>query len=245
MAHRYAIYWAPPRDHPLWRAGCEWLGRDPETGEQIAPPLPDGMTREHHAEITRDPARYGWHGTLKPPFRLARGRSEVGLDAALHAFAASRSPFIAPLFAVRPLSGFLAVVPTDRSAALDALAAACVTTLDPFRAPPEPEEVERRRRAGLTSAQAGNLDRWGYPYVLGEFRFHLTLSARLDASQAGALLAHLAERFAPAVDGELTIDSIALYVEPEPGAAFALMRRYPFGHTPPRTAPGQVDKRQS
>ena len=24
--HRYALYFAPAGDHPLWAAGCVWLG---------------------------------------------------------------------------------------------------------------------------------------------------------------------------------------------------------------------------
>jgi putative phosphonate metabolism protein len=229
MAHRYAIYWAPPRAHPLWREGCAWLGRDPETGARIASVLPTGITAERHAAITAEPARYGWHGTLKPPFRLADGESEASLDAALCAFAARQAPFAAPPLAVRPLSGFLAVVPTEPSPALDALAAACVAAFEPFRAPPEAAELARRRRAVLTPAEEANLARWGYPYVMESFRFHLTLTARLAPDEADPLGAALADHFAAALAAPLCFDAIALYVEPEPGAPFALLRRYPFG----------------
>jgi putative phosphonate metabolism protein len=228
MAYRYAIYWAPPRAHALWREGCAWLGRDPETGERIVPPLPDGMTEARHAEITAEPARYGWHGTLKPPFRLAQGESEASLDAAIRAFAAARAPFEVPLLTVRPLSGFLAVVPAERCAALDALAAACVSSLDPFRAPPGPGEIARRLRAGLSPAQQANLARWGYPYVMEEFRFHLTLTGRLPEDEARPLLQLLAARFADALAGSVRFDEVALYVEPAPGAPFILRRRYRF-----------------
>lgn len=229
MAHRYAIYWAPPRDHPLWRDGCAWLGRDPETGERIVPKLPDGMTEERHAAITAEPARYGWHGTLKPPFRLADGASEDGLAAAIRTFAAAQVPFEVGGLVVRPLSGFLAVVPAERSAALDALAAGCVSAFDPFRAPPEPEEIARRQRAGLSPAQQANLARWGYPYVMDEFRFHLTLTGRLPMDEAGPLGEVLAARFAGALEGMIRFDEVALYVEPAPGAPFILRRRYGFG----------------
>ena len=229
MAYRYAIYWAPPRTHALWREGCAWLGRDPETGEAIAPPLPDGMTREQHAAITAAPARYGWHGTLKPPFRLARGESEAGLDAAIRTFAAAQAPFVVERFALSPLSGFLAVVPAQRSAALDALAAACVAAFDAFRTPPEPGEIARRRRDGLSPAQEANLARWGYPYVMEEFRFHLTLTGRLPPDEMGPLRGWLAARFSDALAEPIRIDEIALYVEPAVGAPLILRRRYRFG----------------
>jgi putative phosphonate metabolism protein len=229
MAHRYAIYWAPPRAHALWCDGCAWLGRDPETGERMAPPLPEGLTPERHAALTAEPARYGWHGTLKPPFRLAQGESEAGLDAAIRAFAAAQAPFEVPRLTVRPLSGFLAVVPAERSAALDALAAACVLSFDPFRAPPAPCEVARRQRAGLSPAQEANLARWGYPYVMEEFRFHLTLTGRLPVDEVGPLGKLLAAHFAGALAGPVRFDEVALYVELAPGAAFILRRRYGFG----------------
>jgi putative phosphonate metabolism protein len=229
MAHRYAIYWAPPRDHPLWHDGCAWLGRDPETGERITPAVPDGMTAAEYAAITAEPARYGWHGTLKPPFRLADGESEASLDAAIRAFAAARAPFEVPQLAVRPLSGFLAVVPAERSAALDALAAACVSSFDPFRAPPGPGEIARRQRARLSPAQQANLARWGYPYVMEEFRFHLTLTKRLPEHEAGPVGELLAARFADALAGPVRVHEVALFVEPAPGAPFILRRRYRFG----------------
>jgi putative phosphonate metabolism protein len=229
MVHRYAIYWAPPRAHALWREGCAWLGRDPETGERIVPPLPEGITPERHATLTAEPARYGWHGTLKPPFRLAQGESEAGLDAAIRAFAATQAPFEVPRLTVRPLSGFLAVAAAARSAALNALAGACVATFDSFRAPPEPGELGRRRRVGLSPAQEANLARWGYPYVMEEFRFHLTLTEHLPAGEAGPLVELLAARFAGALAGPVRFDEVALYVEPAPGAPFILQRRYGFG----------------
>lgn len=229
MAHRYAIYWAPPRAHPLWHAGCNWLGRDPETGEAMDPPLVDGLDRARHAAITADPARYGWHGTLKPPFRLADGRSEDSLEAALARFAASRAAFAAPALAVNELSGFLAVTPAEPSAPLRALADACVAELDPFRAAAGTEELARRRRSGLSARQEALLARWGYPYVMEEFRFHLTLTQRLGPPESAALRRALEELFAPALREPVLVDAVALYVEPAPGAPFSLKRRYPLG----------------
>jgi putative phosphonate metabolism protein len=228
MAHRYAIYWAPPRDHPLWHAGCAWLGRDPETGETFAPPLLDGLDRARHAAITAEPARYAWHATLKPPFRLAAGETEASLDTAMSRFAATRSAFPAPTLAVSVLSGFLAVTPAEPSPMLDALAAECVAAFDPFRAPPEAAERARRRAAGLSARQESLLARWGYPYVMEEFRFHLTLTTRLPAEEAERMRRALGLHLADALSAPVMIDAIALYAEPAPAAPFTLLRRYPL-----------------
>ncbi len=78
---RYALFWAPPRGSALARFGASWLGWDAEAGELVphpeVPRLPLPV-----AEITATPRRYGFHGTLKPPFRLAEGANVAGLDAA-------------------------------------------------------------------------------------------------------------------------------------------------------------------
>ncbi|MHA7187728.1 DUF1045 domain-containing protein, partial [Burkholderia pseudomallei] len=34
-AARFALYYAPPRASAWWRAGCAWLGRDPEDGATL------------------------------------------------------------------------------------------------------------------------------------------------------------------------------------------------------------------
>ena len=70
---RYAIYFAPPPASPLARFGRQWLGRDAETGEAVATPAHAGVAPERLAAWTASPRRYGFHATLKPPFRLADG----------------------------------------------------------------------------------------------------------------------------------------------------------------------------
>ena len=163
---RYAIYWLP--DGALGRAGADWLGWDARTGRGDA----DGA-----------PARYGFHATIKPPFRLAEGCDAVELAAAARALAAGLAPADLGRLTVARLGGFLALVPEREPAAL---AAAVVAGLDAFRAPPSAAERARRRAAGLTPSQAAMLDRWGYPHVMDEFRLHLTLTGRDPAGDARA-----------------------------------------------------------
>ncbi len=67
-SERYAIYWAPDAAHPLWAAGCDWLGRDPSLA-------PDAAARKPARPHVATPARYGFHATLKAPIRLAARRS--------------------------------------------------------------------------------------------------------------------------------------------------------------------------
>jgi putative phosphonate metabolism protein len=226
---RYAIYWTPPVDAPLARLGAAWLGRDAATGEMLPRPLVDGFAAAELETITAEPRRYGLHATLKPPFRLASGRSASALESALAALAGGLAPTRAPALQVRRIEGFLALTPAAESPELAALAAACVTGLDEFRAPADAAELARRRAAPLTPGQEVNLLRWGYPYVLDEFRFHVTVTGLLEREQSERLLPPLSRLFAPALQDPLDLAEIALFVEPAPGAPFLLARRFPLG----------------
>lgn len=219
---RYAIYAAP--EGMLGGFGAAWLGWDAEAGAEVTHPEIDGLPRPV-AELTETPRKYGFHGTLKPPFRLAEGRSGSDLDAVLAAFAAERPP-VGPIpLALTRIGPFLALTPRDPAPALDALAAATVRNLDRFRAPPAPEELSRRRAGGLTPTQESLLARWGYPYVMEEFRFHLTLTGRLATKEAELTEAALAKPLTPLLEGAYRIDNLALFGEGDDGR-FRLLRRH-------------------
>ena len=47
-----------------------------------------------------------------------------------------------------------------------------------------PAELARRRAGGLTPRQDELLQRWGYPFVLEEFRFHMSLTGPLSGVHA-------------------------------------------------------------
>jgi putative phosphonate metabolism protein len=219
---RFGLYVVP--EGAFYRAGADWLGWDSVAGAAVAQPdvpgLPDTV-----AKITATPRKYGFHGTIKPPFRLAGGTDAAALDAAARAFCATQSPVRIPALEVRRLGGFIAVVPAAPSEALADLAAATVEALDPFRAPPSEAELEKRRRARLTVRQEALLTRWGYPYVMEEFRFHLTLTGRLPRAGAEATRDILAAHLAPVLPAPFTIDSLCLMGEDADGL-FHLVHRY-------------------
>jgi len=218
---RYAIYYAPERDDPLWAAGCDWLGRDPETDGETPAPRDD--------DLIGDAARYGFHATLKPPFSLAAGGREADLDAALMRFAGSRAAKAMPELSVQALHGFLALRPDGDAGALHRLAADCVEAFDAFRRPASASEIGMRRAKGLTPAQDTHLLRWGYPYVFGEYRFHMTLTKRLDDEARTHWQGVLERRFEAALRLPRALNGVALFVEPSAGAPFKLLRRYRFG----------------
>jgi hypothetical protein len=219
---RYAIYWTPARDHPLWGAGCAWLGRD---AERSTPAMP---TREHTAE----PRRYGFHATLKAPMRLADDRDEAALLAAVRAIADTSPPFAMPDLEVRMLTDFVALqarAPLAAAHPLQRLADRCVIALDGFRDASIARDIARRS-VGVSERQGALLDAYGYPFLLEQWRFHMTLSDALPRDAAGraaqdALLREAADWFAAALVTPLEATEIAVFIEHEADAPFVLAHR--------------------
>jgi putative phosphonate metabolism protein len=224
---RFAVYYAPSRESAWWRAGSAWLGRDAENGEQCVPPQLQSLTRPL-AELTEAPRRYGWHGTLVAPFRLADGVTQTDLLEATRAWAHTQSPFALPVEAAT-LGDFVALRAVDQQseANIRAVAASALQTLDALRARPSAADLARRLAAPLSERQRALLVEWGYPYVFDEFRFHMTLSSSLaDAQERAALVAWWQGQTSAL--GPLPVDQAALFVEPAPGEPFVLWQRVPF-----------------
>jgi len=225
---RYAIYYAPPRGSALDQFGAEMLGYDAWRGATL--PFPEDVVEQEPdwRDVSEDPRRYGFHATLKAPMALAEGRTERALLAACADFAsiARRIPLITPV--VHSISGFIAVVPGERSKVLEQLVADAVHALDSFRAPLTPEDRARRNPSKLTARQVEYLDRWGYPYVMEEFRFHMTLTGRLDDTKREAVIAMLRKRFARLKLTELAVDRIALFKQAEANARFTIIGEWPL-----------------
>jgi putative phosphonate metabolism protein len=226
-ATRFALYYAPPRESAWWRAGCAWLGRDPETGATLTPPQPDSLAQLLDT-LTAAPRRYGWHGTLVPPFRLAPDVTPAALFAAAQQWALQQTPFEANVEAAT-LGSFVALRPADETgeAALRDLAASALRSLDVLREKQTPAELAKRLDAPLTPRQRAYVEEWGYPYVFEEFRFHMTLSDSLSDAQTCARLVDAWNAQMQGA-GALPVAGAALFVEPRPGEPFALWRRLPF-----------------
>jgi putative phosphonate metabolism protein len=230
MGPRYAIYFVPAADTALYRFGATALGYDCFTGADIPTFDTLPVDADTWRELTSEPRRYGFHATLKAPFRLAADRHEAELIGALREFARAidAPPVIAP--AVRLLQRFIAIVPAAAGAELGALAASCVMHFDRFRAPLTEDERDRRLAAKLTAQQVAHVARWGYPYVLDEFRFHMTLTGSLAAERQALMLAFLQDAFARG-HGELPVrvDRLALMRQDGPDARFVVTAFAPIG----------------
>ena len=229
---RYALYFAPPEGSAWWRFGASWLGRDAATGAAHPHPEVPGVPPDALHALTEMPRRYGFHATVKAPFALHPGATRDGLAGALEQFCAPRAAFPVPRLDVTRIDDFLALAPVARESRINDLAAECVREFEPFRALLDATEVERRRRAGLSPRQDRYLEEFGYPFVLAEFRFHMTLTGSIDRvpPQIVAAVRAAAERAVAALaDEPLHFDALALFEQPARGAPFRLVARFPFG----------------
>ena len=221
---RYAIYFVPAADSKLYRYGSAILAYDCYSGKAVdfLEVFGDGAVNWH--ELTEPPRRYGFHATMKAPFYLSPACNERQLVNALQNFAGLGHAVHSFAPTVRLLNGFFAVVPLKAAAALDALAASCTTIFDAYRAPMSPRERARRVALGLSQSQIQNLDRWGFPYVLSEFRFHMTLTGRVPLRRRKAILGVLLGGFHRLhVESAIAVDRLALLKQATPDAPFRVV----------------------
>ena len=234
---RFAIYAVPGAGLAdavgavLCQRAEQWLGRS-ASGHPVTPGVPVGWTRAELDAITASARRYGFHATLKAPFRLAGQRTPEELDAALARFAASHAGALVPRLSLACLGGFYALVPGAGAEGLHALADEVVTAFDAFRAPATAAEIARRRPESLTPRQRRLLNAWGYPYVLDEFRFHLTLTDRIPRGRRSAVERTLSGWFAAFLGITVPVGALALFTEDAPGAPFSLRAVYPLRPVP-------------
>lgn len=219
---RYAVFYAP-RDGGFADAAAAWLGWDTARGTHVAQPdigLP-------LADLTDQPRRYGFHGTLRAPFRLANGFAEDDLCTTLQDLATSLAPVVCDQLQISDLHGFLALTPIGAEAELNALAARVVEGTDALRAPLTGDEITRRRPETLTVRQRDLLHGWGYPFVMEEFRFHLTLTRQLPPDQMAPVQAGAEAHFGAVLPRPFAIEDLCLFAEDDLGR-FHLLHRYPL-----------------
>ncbi len=223
-APRYAVYFVPAAESGLYRFGSSVLQYDCYTGRPLPPPEECAADAGTWRKATDEPRRYGFHATLKAPFRLAPSSTEAQLVSALRSFAALGRKAAAIEPEIRMLSGFSALLPARESPAVEALAADCTTIFDAFRAPMSPQERARRLASGLNPSQIENLDRWGYPYLFADFRFHMTLTGKIETDRREPMIATLRRAFARMCGADpIAIDRLALAKQDTSDQAFRVL----------------------
>jgi hypothetical protein len=100
---------------------------------------------------------------------------------------------------------------------LNALAGHVVAALDSYRAPLTDAEIARRKPEALSTHQRALLERWGYPFVMDEFRFHITLTGRLTPEDARATRTALLPVMGAMLPAPFVIDALCLFGEDQDG----------------------------
>ncbi|MEL6235852.1 MAG: DUF1045 domain-containing protein [Pseudomonadota bacterium] len=211
---RYAVYWTAEAGSQLAHAGACWLGWDAAEAQPRAhPDLGVDL-----AGLTERPRKYGFHGTIKAPFRLVETQSAPTLVEAFARRASQMAPFEMPPLVPRWLGPFMALVPGADAPPLAAFAGDWVQSLEAFRAPLSPDDLARRRKSGLTEAQDRHLLRWGYPYVFEEFRFHVTLTGPVADPSMREVAEKAAQAwFGPMLGAPVPVREVCLFGEAADG----------------------------
>ncbi len=218
--YRIALYYAPEPHDPLHERASAWLGRDAFSGAELSQPAIAGIDI---AEVTAEARGYGFHATLKPPFRV-QGDTQAALQAAQD-FAARTAAFALPPLQITDLDGFLALREAEPCPPLQVLADGAVTALDPHRAPATESEIARRKPDKLSPRQREFLAFWGYPYVFAEWRFHMTLTRRLTPAENAIILPAVTDALGDAPAISRTVTDICIFAQAAPGAPFIILER--------------------
>jgi len=213
---RYAVYFAPSDQSQLGKFGQHVLQRTP-------------CEHDHPIRIavTEKASHYGFHATFKAPMELAPGHTEQSLLDAVLAFSKTQRPVPLTGLGPRVVDGFHALTLPD-SADVNAFAADVMRTFDGFRAPLTDADRARRRPEQLTTRQRQYLEAFGYPHVLEEFNFHMTLSNRFE-SEKDSISYHnwLVQLYETKVTQEAWLDQIAVFWQPTRATAFKRVAEFP------------------
>lgn len=213
MFTRYAVFHTLP-PCPFADFGAAWLGWDVARAVSVEHPKIGDLDI---AAMTDVPGKYGLHATIKPPFSLARGTTERGLQKAFASLCQGLPPVTLAGIELTTLGRFLALCSQGDTVALNKLAACVVEQLDGFRAPLTKSELTRRRTANLTPAQDESLHKWGYPHIMDTFRFHITLTGRLDKQTLSKVKPLLGSVLDPILPQPFSIESLTLVGQRDDG----------------------------
>ena len=224
---RYAVYYSPEDNSELALYGHQVLGRrgDSKALESAYSDCPD---RQLAIALSATPAHYGFHATLKAPFHLAVHTNEQQLLDAVEALAHKQS--VIPLQTLRPrlLSEFIALTLTPQPQAVAILAEHCVKQLEPFRASLSQEDILKRKPHQLTEQQRDYLYQYGYPHVLSEFRFHMTLTGQVLPAEHEAHVSWLTELYDRQVIEVPVLDRLAVFWQPNRETPFLRLAQFAF-----------------
>jgi len=228
MTARYAIYYTPPRKSLLESAGALWLGRTAHRYGQIPKEIPEGFFKQEYYQIIESPRWYGFHGTIRAPFELAENCTPEQFTKDVTRICADHVPFAFSGLAVSCFGGFLALTPTAGYLELVKLHSDLVRKLDGLRAPLASFDLKRHLDKKLSERQERLLRRFGYPFVLEEYRFHMTLTGTIDDRVRRAYKDKLEHILNPYLNQPVPVNEVTIYMQPDRKTPFVEYARVPL-----------------
>ena len=187
---RYAIYYAPPKESNLEEFGRYWFGWDPLNAKLINNKRRinylNGFGIKNLKNIDKNvliAKKYGFHGTLIPPFRLNKNYSTNLLFKKTEDIAKKFKKFKFYKFKLKKINNFYAFVQNKKNNNINKLSNRLVRELFKFRSPLTKKEIDRRNPSKLSKLQLNILYKWGYPYLMSEFNFHMTLASEVTGNK--------------------------------------------------------------
>jgi len=187
---RYAIYYAPPKESNLEKFGRYWFGWDPLNAKLINNKQRinylNGFGIKNLKNIDKNvliAKKYGFHGTLIPPFKLNKNYSTNLLFKKTEDIAKKFKKFKFYKFKLKKINNFYAFVQNKKNNNINKLSNRLVRELFKFRSPLTKKEIDRRNPSKLSKLQLNILYKWGYPYLMSEFNFHMTLASEVTGNK--------------------------------------------------------------
>lgn len=230
MTARYGIYFTPDDNSELAAYGATVLRRTAvDASDWLNPDLAVSFpATSAWQEQIRKPAHYGFHATMKAPFELAQGQSADKLTAALEAFCRTQISIVLDGLAPVRSCRYDALALTQQPDEISRLASDCVTLFEQFRAPLGKADIARRNPASLTESELANMHRYGYPYVLNDFNFHMTLSGQSNRDD-NAYFAWLQDLYKTMVKEPPVLDRLCVFYQPDRQKPFIRIEEFKFG----------------
>ena len=226
-AARYAVFYCPEDSSELGLYGQQVLGRSAD-GQVLESAYGDCPDWQQASALSATPAHYGFHATLKAPFHLAECVSEQQLLDAVETLACRQTVIAMQTIRPRLLSGFVALTLQPQSQAIATLAELCVTQFEPYRAPLSQDDILKRKPDQLTERQREYLYQYGYPHVMSEFRFHMTLSGQIVPGEHEEHVRWLTELFDKHVLKTPVLDRLAVFWQPDRETPFVRLAQFAF-----------------
>jgi len=226
MSERYAVYFSPDTDSELGQFGQTVFCRTANSIRTLDASS-TFIDQDRWRQLTEKPAHYGFHATLKAPFELVEGQTLETLTSQVERFAASAQTIELATLYPRSLGGFMALNLDSDIDALSNFALNCVETFEPFRRALSDTDIARRKQHQLSDRQEFYLQKYGYPHVGDEFRFHLTLTGRLESDDQDFENWVISE-YKNSVSQTPVLDRVSIFMQPDRATPFVQLSEHAF-----------------